>query len=208
MRRVQRIAAPPGRIPRATDGSVPGETVMSDQPSQPAAAARPQLAKLPDKLKIETKEALKAEIKDVKFEKIEAKEQKDLKPEKSEKNEAKEHKDAKNEKLEKNEAKEHKDAKVEKQEKNELKEHKDAKNEKIETKELTKIEQAEKQLAKEKEGKELVDGPISNPGDPVEQRVGALEQSVANLQHFITTGQRPDLSQGALSGEADTAKPG
>ena len=39
------------------------------------------------------------------------------------------------------------------------------------------------------------------PGGPVEQRLALLEQSVANMQHFITAAQRPDLSRGALAGE-------
>lgn len=150
----------------------------------------------------------KLEIKEGKYEKlekIEFKEHKDLKHEKLEKNELKEHKDAKHEKLEKNEAKEHKDAKHEKSEKNELKEHKDAKHEKVEkpeSKELSKLEHAEKPQGKEKDGKEIAEGPGTNPGDPVEQRLAALEQSVASLQHFITASQRPDLSRGALSAES------
>src|SRR5689334_12924207 len=104
-----------------------------------------------------------------------------------------EQKDFKIEKVEKIEAKEHKDLKQEKIEKNEAKEHKDSKHEKI--------EKPEKQIGKEKDGKEISEGPGTNPGDPIEQRIGALEQNVATMQHFITSAQRPDLSQGALSGE-------
>jgi hypothetical protein len=184
---------------------------MSDNRAQPQGdAARPQVTPKPiEKIRAETKESLKAEQKDFKLEKvekIEAKEHKDLKQEKIEKNEAKEHKDSKHEKVEKNEAKEHKDSKSEKLEKNELKEHKDAKHEKVEkleAKEISKIEHPEKQVGKEKDGKEIAEGP-GNPGDPIEQRVGALEQNVATMQHFITSAQRPDLSQGALSGETNT----
>jgi hypothetical protein len=164
--------------------------------------------KLTDK-KTEIKESIKIE-KVEKFEKPEFKEHKDLKNEKLEKNEAKEHKDAKHEKAEKNEAKEHKDAKHEKLEKNELKEHKDAKHEKLEkneAKELAKPEFPEKQIPKEKDGKEIFEGPQPTPGDPIEQRLAALEQSVANLQHFITSAQRPDLSRGALSEEPDRPSP-
>lgn len=140
------------------------------------------------------------ELKEFKFEKIEIKEHKDLKIEKIEKNEAKEHKDHKLEKLEKNEAKEHKDAKHEKLEKVEVKEHKDAKFEKIEHKEHTKIEIAEKPQGKEKDGKEIFEGPGGDPlGDPLAQGAGAAA-------HFIQPEERPDLSRGALSGEAD-AKP-
>jgi len=165
---------------------------MANQPPVPpkggdepaAAASKPQLEK-----------------------KIEIKEFKE-KPEKIEKNEIKEHKDAKHEKIEKNELKEHKDAKHEKLEKNELKEHKDAKHEKLEKIEkLEQLEHVEKQIPKEKDGKEIFEGPQGgDPGGPVEQRLAALEQSMANIQHFITSNQRPDLSRGALSGEAD--KPG
>jgi hypothetical protein len=153
------------------------------------------------------KEHIKGEIKDtkeIKFEKIEIKEHKDAKIEKIEKNENKEHKDAKNEKVEKNEFKEHKDTKIEKTEKNEIKEHKEGA--KIEHKEF-KVENLEKQLAKEKDGKEIVETGNGNPGDPVEQRISTLEQNVAGLQHFISTGQRPDLSRGALTGEPGGAAP-
>jgi colicin import membrane protein len=172
---------------------------MSDRPNPPVPEPKPIE-------KIKPEKESKLEHKEVKIEKIEIKEHKDLKQEKLEKNEAKEHKDAKQEKLEKNEAKEHKDAKNEKLEKNEFKEHKDAKHEKvekIESKEIAKIEVGEKPQGKEKDGKEIFEGP-GNPGDPVEQRLAALEQSVAGMQHFITSAQRPDLSQGALSGETDT----
>ena len=178
----------------------------SDQPQgtgEPASAA-----KLTDK-KVEIKELHKEKFE--KIEKPEFKEHKDVKHEKIEKVEHKEHKDAKIEKIEKNEAKEHKDAKVEKIEKNEAKEHKDAKVEKVEKlekleqKELSKLEHGEKTQGKEKDGKEIAEGP-GNPGDPIEQRLSALEQSVGHLQHFISSALRPDLSRGALSGEAD--KPG
>jgi len=170
----------------------------------PESGAKPEpTLKLTDK-KIEIKESIKEKFE--KIEKPEFKEHKDLKQEKIEKNEAKEHKDAKHEKNEKNEFKEHKDAKVEKLEKNEIKEHKDAKHEKHEkneSKEISKLEFPEKQIPKEKDGKEIFEGPQGNPGDPIEQRMAALEQNLANLQHFITSAQRPDLSRGALSGESD-----
>jgi hypothetical protein len=121
---------------------------------------------------------------------------------KIEKNEAKEHKDHKHEKLEKNEAKEHKDSKVEKHEKNEIKEHKDAKLEKHE-----KLEQLEK-LDKHEVQEKLIDVGPRDPGGPVEQRLANLEQTVGALNHFIQTGQRPDLSQGALTREPDKGPKG
>ena len=136
----------------------------------------------------------KVELKEIK----EFKEFKVEKNEKIEKSEFKDLKDNKQEKLEKNENKEHKDTKLEKLEKNEAKEHKDAKHEKIEKPEIKEF--AEKPIGKEKDGKEIIEGP-QGPGGPVEQRLALLEQSVANMQHFITSAQRPDLSRGALAGE-------
>jgi Fic family protein len=166
---------------------------MADTPDAPAAGP-----KIAEKQAKEVEKLIKE--KELKFEKIEIKEHKDFKIEKIEKNETKEHKDTKNEKLEKNELKEHKDAKHEKLEKVE---HKEFKNE---AKEL-KVENLEKQAGAEKGGKEIAEVGNGNPGNPVEQRVSALEQSVANMQHFITTGQRPDLSRGALSGEPAAGAP-
>ena len=106
------------------------------------------------------------------------------------------------EKPEKFEHKE-KPEKIEHKEKPEKIEHK----EKIETKEVSKLEHPEKTLGKEKDGKEIAEGGPINPGDPVLLRLAALEQSMAAVQHFITTGQRPDLSRGALASETDTKKP-
>lgn len=189
------------------------DTTAPPSGEQPGSGAPPVAPKPIEKFikaeKIEFKEAIK--------EKVEFKEHKDAKFEKSEKNEAKEHKDAKHEKLEKNETKEHKDTKQEKLEKNEAKENKDnkhetkeiAKHEKFEQKEFSKGEIPEKQLIKEKDGKEIREGGIDlpvGPGDPIDQRLAAVERSLAEMQHFISTGQRPDLSQGALTGEADRGR--
>ena len=41
----------------------------------------------------------------------------------------------------------------------------------------------------------LIDIGPRDPGGPVEQRLANLEQTVGALNHFIQTGQRPDLSQ-------------
>ena len=168
---------------------------MARQPKQVEKNAEKQVEKtlIADK-------NLHKEFKIEKIEKIEVKEHKDLKLEKIEKNEAKEHKDHKIEKIEKNESKEHKDAKVEKLEKNEAKEHKDHKIEKIEQKEFTKLEHGEKPQGKEKDGKEIFEGPGGDPlGDPLAQGAGAAA-------HFIQPEERPDLSRGALSGEEDAKK--
>jgi hypothetical protein len=178
---------------------------MSDNPANPnpAQPSEPNLKKVevPEKsIKIEKNE--KIEFKE-KPEKIEHKE----KPEKiehKEKPEKFEHK----EKPEKFEHKE-KPEKLEHKEKPEKFEHKEKIEikEKLERKEIAKLEVAEKPLGKEKDGKEIVEGGIGDPGGPIEQRLAALEQGMAAVQHFITTGQRPDLSRGALAAEADRKKP-
>ena len=163
---------------------------MSDKPGTPAEDAAAK--KLEKKLEIAEKF-----IKQEKIEKFEHKE----KPEKfehKEKPEKFEHK----EKPEKIEHKE-KPEKIEHKEKPEKIEHK----EKIEFKEFVKIEQAEKPLGKDKDGKEIVEIGPTDPSDPIQLRLAALEKGMAELQHFITTGQRPDLSRGALASVADTKKP-
>ena len=92
--------------------------------------------------------------------------------------------------------------KYEVKEKPEKWEHKE-KPEKVEHK-----EKPEKHEFKEKEAKfELLEKDSErlpeDPGGPVEQRLMALEQA---LNHFIASGQRPDLSRGALAGERETKK--
>jgi hypothetical protein len=47
-----------------------------------------------------------------------------------------------------------------------------------------------------------IGGPVEG-GGPVEERLTALEQA---LNHFIASGQRPDLSRGALAAERETKK--
>jgi hypothetical protein len=42
--------------------------------------------------------------------------------------------------------------------------------------------------------------------DPIEQRVAFLEGAVAQLRHFIDPSLRPDLRQGALTGETDVSR--
>ena len=125
-------------------------------------------------------------IKNEKFEKIEHKE-------KSEKHEHKE-----------------KPEKIEHKEKPEKFEHKE-KPEKHEHKEIEKLifkaEHPEKVIF-EGNPKDNIEGNPTLPGDPIEQRLAALEQGMASMQHFITTEQRPDLSRGALAGEPGAKKPG
>lgn len=131
------------------------------------------------------------------------------KPFKIEKIEKIEHKEKpeKVEHKEKPEKWEHKEKpeKFEHKEKPEKLEHKEKleKFEKIEHKEkLEKIERLEKLDVLEKPGKDLEpEGPPGNPGDPYEQRIRALEHTVGQLQHFITTNLRPDLTKGALKQE-------
>jgi hypothetical protein len=167
------------------------------------------------------------EIKDFKAEKTEKIEIKEFHPDKTDNKEFKdkelkyekdEIKEFKPEKFEKNELKELKHEKPE--HKNELKEHKREKFEHKEIfKEVSKIE-FEKNPPEAKDRKDSLeksplwdkpdkehDGPL-NPGDPgpvIGQRLTALEQAVASLGHFISAGQRPDLSRGALSSEPDLA---
>jgi hypothetical protein len=163
---------------------------MPDSPKTP-----PEPEKIVDKI-------ADKQIKIEKLEKIEHKE-KIEKLEFKEKPEKIEHK----EKPEKFEHKE-KPEKFEHKEKPEKFEHKE-KIEKFEHKELEKspkLEGPEKPIA-EINPKQIAEGPL-NPGGTVEQRLAVLEQNVASLHHFITTGQRPDLTRGALSSEKDTKKPG
>ncbi len=132
-------------------------------------------------------------FKNEKFEKIEHKE----KPEKFE------HK----EKPEKFEHKE-KPEKHEHKEKPEKFEHKE-KPEKHEHKEIEKLHfksEIPEKVIFEGNPKDIVEGNPTLPGDPIEQRLAALEQGMASMQHFITTEQRPDLSRGALAGEAGAKK--
>jgi hypothetical protein len=140
-------------------------------------------------------------FKQEKLEKIEHKE----KPEKIEHKE----KPEKHEHKEKPEKIEHKEKpeKHEHKEKPEKHEHKEILKIEHKEKESLKIELPEKRLGKEKDGKELAEGHIGDPGDPIEQRLAALEQGLAAVHHFITTGQRPDLSRGALASEPDKKKP-
>src|SRR5204863_481388 len=84
--------------------------------------------------------------------------------------------------------------KVEKPEGKEGKELKLEKNEKVERKEVKEVK-LEKNEKLEIEGRGF--------GGGLEERVGALEQAMGQLSHFITTEMRPDLSLGALSGETD-----
>ena len=185
---------------------------MSDTPANPNPdQPDPSLKKVEiaeKSIKVEKHE--KIEIKE-KREKIEIKE----KPEKiehKEKPEKIEHKEKpeKFEHKEKPEKFEHKEKpeKFEHKEKIEKFEHKEKfeVKEKIERKEIAKIEVAEKPLGKEKDGKEIVEGGPGDPGGPIEQRLAALEQGMAAVQHFITTGQRPDLGRGALAAEPDSKR--
>jgi Txe/YoeB family toxin of Txe-Axe toxin-antitoxin module len=139
-----------------------------------------------------TAKAIEKLIKSEKIEKFEIKE----KPEKLEIKE----------KPEKHEHKE-KPEKFEHKEKPEKFEHKE-KPEKLEfkEKESLKIEQVEK-LVFENTPKDIAEGvTFGNTGDPIEQRVSALEHTVASLSHFITGQQRPDLGRGALSAEPGAKK--
>jgi hypothetical protein len=110
-----------------------------------------------------------------------------------EKSEKPENKELKAEKAERKEGKELKAEKVEQ------KEGKELKVEQKEGKEL-KVEQKEGKL--EKNEKLEIEGHRFGGGG-LEERIGALEQTIGQLSHFITREMRPDLSSGALSGESD-----
>jgi len=126
--------------------------------------------------------------------------------------------------------KELKAEKIEVKEKNEKLEVKE-KNEKIETKDKIEIKEQnkdiQKDIAKEIEKQPLEKRPDKNilekqidkrlekqvegggggipQGGELEARLGALEAAVMQLTHFISGQLRPDLSQGALTGEEDVS---
>ena len=120
-------------------------------------------------------------------------------------------------KLEKIEVKENKPEKLEvkelKQEKLEVKEQKNEKIEIKETKreklELEKHQALEKNFAQEIKPREVIRD-IINPTEAggLEQRLAAIEAGLAQLEHFIGQGLRPDLSQGALTEEPDLGEYG
>lgn len=113
---------------------------------------------------------------------------------------------------------EQKELKVEAKEKIEIKETKEFK-EKAEQKELKEVKEFDKQIEKqfdkqiEKQFEKQIEKPREKPvdgggvpmGGDIESRLGALESAIAQLTHFITGEMRPDLSQGALTGEEDVA---
>jgi hypothetical protein len=76
------------------------------------------------------------------------------------------------------------------------------KNPKELVKEIDKIKPEFEKGVKEKEGKEIAEG----PGDPALSE-GVAARGDGDQDHFIQSGQRPDLSGGALTGEADKGKP-
>jgi len=79
---------------------------------------------------------------------------------------------------------------------------KESKLEKFEFKELKDHKLEFKEHKNEKLEFEIPGG-STDPGGPVEQRLAALEATVAQLQHFIPASLRPDLTQGALKQEPD-----
>ena len=161
-------------------------STQNDAPGRPATQRvgnRPNLKQLMGFVKI--KEHLKE--KEFKVEKIEKQE----KLEKVEKAEIKE-----KEKLEiKENIKETKELVKE-----QLEKQIDKRIEKQLEKQLEK--QIEKQFEKQQEGG---GGGGLPQGGELESRLGALEAAVTQLTHFISAHLRPDLSQGALSGEEDVS---
>jgi subtilisin family serine protease len=88
----------------------------------------------------------------------------------------------------------------------ETKETKDVKD--VKDKDFKDKEKEVKERAKEgKEGPDLMSiEPLLPPSGAAGDRLARLEQTVANLAHFIQAGDRPDLRRSALSGEADQAE--
>jgi hypothetical protein len=109
------------------------------------------------------------------------------------------------EKLEKAEKAEIKEKEQEKIEiKETIKDHKEIQKEQLEKQFDKRIEkQIEKQIDKHQEGG-FGGGGLPQGGE-LEARLGALETAVTQLTHFISAHLRPDLSQGALSGEEDVS---
>jgi hypothetical protein len=104
------------------------------------------------------------------------------------------------EKAEKTEIKEKEKEKVEIKET--IKEHKELQKEQLEKQFDKRIEkQLEKQFDKQGEGG-FGGGGLPQVGE-LEARLGALETAVTQLTHFISAHLRPDLSQGALTGEEE-----
>ncbi len=103
-----------------------------------------------------------------------------------------EHKEKEAFKVEKPEKLEHKEKEAFKVEKPEKLEHKEKEAFKVEKPE--KLEHLEKQVP---------EGPVGPDPGPIEQRLSGVESALAQLQHFITPGLRPDLSRGALGPQHD-----
>jgi len=158
-------------------------------------ASNASSGKLTDKIpaektwRVENKQFLdKAIIKDFK----DYKENKDFK----------EHKDGKDFKDHKSEWKDHKDHKFER---------KEYKIEKIELKE-NKNEKLEVEVEREwpPHWPNPLGGTPGHPGDPIPDDVilqWAMGPGMGTASHFINPEDRPDLSEGALSGEGDRPKP-
>jgi hypothetical protein len=113
-------------------------------------------------------------------------------------------KDLKAEKVEQKELKvevKEKELKVEVKEKVEIKEQIEKQIDKQIDKQIEK--QLEKQFEKLREKTIEIGGGGAPMGGDLESRLGALEAAVTQITHFITGELRPDLGQGALSGEDD-----
>ena len=168
---------------------------QQDEPGRPASQRignRPDLRQL---IQAHVKSNIlldKAVIKEQKFEKAEAKDIKDANKEKLE---------AKELKREKVEIKEGKIEKVEVKEfdKNQIKERK-------ELLEGIDVKRGAREVDLQQVGDVVRGGGLTpEPGGSLDERLTALEGSVAALAHFIGADLRPDLSGGALTREPDLA---
>ena len=163
------------------------QTAAPSRPVSQRIGNRPNLRQLIGSVKThkELKEVVKE--KDLKVEKVE---QKELKVEAKEK-------ELKVEVKEKVEIKEQVEKQIDKQ----LEKQFEKQVEKQVDKQVEK--QLEKQLEKIREKTVEIGGGGSPMGGDIESRLGALEAAVNQLTHFITGELRPDLGQGALTGEDD-----
>ena len=184
---------------------------QQDAPGRPASqriGSRPNLRQLIARVKgkeIKELKELAKDRKELKIEKVEKLERKELK----EKGEAKDTKDLKNEKLERKEKIEIKERKLELEKiKPEQEKIRDKVQDKLREVKLREIEDKLQDKLREVKLREIdvirpTEEGMSGYGDSVEARLDALEGLVQELTHFISADLRPDLGEGALSGEED-----
>jgi hypothetical protein len=63
----------------------------------------------------------------------------------------------------------------------------------------------ELKMSLKSESDQTIPASFQGRSDPLEQRVASLEEAMTQLRHFIDPSLRPDLRQGALTGETDVS---